>query len=156
MSQRRAAPWPAGRLVATAVAVIVLAACGDASSGTFELPADQAAQYETAYLATVVAEPGHAGENGEHVVVRNNWDHRTDMGGWFIETDDGARLPLGIGRQIEPDAELRVYAGCGEDTDDAVYACLEGDVLDADGGVVTLRDSAGGEVARFAFGAAAG
>ncbi|MEX2627247.1 MAG: hypothetical protein WD225_10225, partial [Ilumatobacteraceae bacterium] len=75
-----------------------------------------------------------------------------DMGGWVIETGEGHRLPLGIGRQIDPEAQLRVHTACGEDTDEAVFACLDTEALPDDGGVVVLRDSAGGEVASFAYG----
>lgn len=137
------------------VLAVVLAACGGAAAGTYELPASEADQYDTAYLAVVVADPeGDDLETGggEHVVVRNNWDHRTDMGGWAIETGDGARLPLGIGRQIDPGAELRVHTACGDDSADAVFACLDAEALPDHGGVVTLLDSAGGEVAAFAYG----
>ncbi|MBW3620293.1 MAG: lamin tail domain-containing protein [Actinobacteria bacterium] len=141
-----------------AVIVALLAACGGPEGGPYELPASEAEQYVTAYIAAVVPDAGaddlQAGA-GEHVVIRNNWDHRTDMGGWYIEDAAGDRLPLGIGRQIEPQAELRVHTGCGEDSEEAVYACLDEEVLDDDGDELTLRDSAGGEVARFAYGTAA-
>ncbi|MBS3940500.1 MAG: lamin tail domain-containing protein [Actinobacteria bacterium] len=147
----------ARRLVWLAVAVIAVG-CGGGADGIYVLPDDQVQQYDTAYLAEVVAAPEEGDDldegAGEHVVIRNNWDHRTDMGGWYIETDDGVRLPLGIGRQIDPDAELRVHSSCGENTDEAVFVCLDDEALDDDGGVLVLRDSAGAEVARFAYGSA--
>ncbi len=146
------------RLVCGAVALAAVGCGGSSPAGTYELPAEQAEQYDTAYLAAVVAATdGDDLEEGagEHVVVANNWDHRTDMGGWWIEDADGNRLPLGIGRQIDPNAELRVHTSCGEDTDEAVFACLDVEVLDDDGDVLRLLDSAGSEVARFAYGDAA-
>jgi hypothetical protein len=136
----------------------LLVGCGAAAGadGTFVLPDDEVAAHDTAYLAEIVADPAEGDDldegAGEHVVIRSNFDHRTDMGGWYIETADGVRLPLGIGRQLDPDAELRVHTGCGEDGDDAVFACLDVEALDDTGGVLTLRDSAGGEVASFAYG----
>jgi hypothetical protein len=89
---------------------------------------------------------------GEFVVIEQNADIRVDMGGWYIEDSDGNRLSLGIGRQIDPGAELRVHSSCGESTEAAVYACAETEVLDDEGDVLTLRDSAGGDVATFAYG----
>ncbi|HSK21982.1 MAG TPA: hypothetical protein VK906_02345 [Egicoccus sp.] len=141
-----------------ALLAVAVLGCGGAAGvdGTFVLPDEQVAGHDTAYLAEVVADPTEGDDldegAGEHVVIRSNFDHRTDMGGWYVETADGTRLPLGIGRQIDPDAELRVHTGCGEDTDDAVFACLDKEALDDAGGVLTLRDSAGGEVATFAYG----
>ncbi len=140
------------------IAVLATGCSAGAEPGTFTLPGGQVGEHATAYIATVVADP--AGDDlepgaGEHVVIRSNFDHRTDMGGWAIEDADGNRLPLGIGRQLDPDAELRVYSSCGEDTDAAVFACLDEPVLDDDGDVVRLLDSGGNEVMRFAYGAAA-
>lgn len=148
-------PTSARRWAALPVLTGLLLGCGSAAGGdgTFVLPDAEVEQHDTAYLAEVVADPEAAGADGEQVVIRNNWDHRTDMGGWYVETDDGVRLPLGIGRQIDPDAELRVHTACGEDTDEAVFVCLDrDDVLPDGGGVLVLRDSAGGEVATFAYG----
>ena len=136
-----------------------LVACGGSPADPYELPASEAAAYPTAYIAVVVAET--AGDDlepggGEHVVIRSNADHRTDMGGWYVEDADGDRLDLGIGRQVEPGAELRVHTACGEDSEEAVFACRDAEVLDDDGDELTLRDSAGGEVATLAYGDAAG
>ena len=137
---------------------ILVAGCGDdAVPGTFTLPGDQVGEHATAYIATVVADPQGddlAEGAGEHVVIRSNFDHRTDMGGWAVEDADGNRLPLGIGRQLDPGAELRLYSSCGQDTDEAVFACLDEPVLDDDGDVVRLLDSGGNEVMRFAYGTA--
>ena len=136
--------------------LVVVAGCGDgAGPGTFTLPGDQVKEHDTSYIATVVADP--AGDDlaegvGEHLVIRSNFDHRTDMGGWDVEDSDGNRLPLGIGRQLDAGAELRVYSSCGEGTDEAVYACLDEPVLDDDGDIVKLVDSGGTEVMRFAYG----
>ena len=121
--------------------------------GTFDLPSPQAKQYDTAYIAEVVADP--PGDDiveggGEHVVIRNNADIRIDMGGWWVDVG-GQKLPLGIGRQIDVGAELAVYVGPGTTDDDAVFAGLDEPVLDDDGGEVILRDAAGDAVARFRY-----
>ncbi|MEX1163208.1 MAG: hypothetical protein WEB03_06475, partial [Nitriliruptor sp.] len=73
------------RLLCGAVALAV-AGCGGSSptAGTYELPEERVEQYDTAYLAVVVAAvegDDHEEGAGEHVVIVNNWDHRTDMGG---------------------------------------------------------------------------
>lgn len=136
-----------GPLVAVAVALVAVGGCGGASV-VHELPEVEAAGYATAYISQVVA----ADPDGEHVVISTNWDQRTDMGGWALQDADGNRLPLGIGRQLDPGATLQVYSGCGTDGDTAVYACLDDDVLDDDGDTIRLLDSAGGEVASFPYG----
>jgi predicted small lipoprotein YifL len=152
-------PGPQGVVASLALSAAVATACGGGREGPFELPTSEAAAYPTAYLAVVVADP--AGDDlatgeGEHVVVRNNWDHRADLGGWWIEDADGHRLPLGVGRQLDPGAELEVHVACGDDGDEAVFACLDREVLDDDGEVLRLLDAGGGEVARFAYGTAGG
>ena len=138
-------------------AALVFAGCADdgttAEPGTFELPADRADRFPTAYITRVVADPPGddlAEGAGEHVVIANNAEIRIDMGGWFLEVD-GERLPLGIGRQIDVGAELRVHTGTGTTDDDAVFVGLDEEVLDDDSGIVVLRDAFGGEVARFRY-----
>lgn len=133
--------------------LIALAGCG-AEEDPFTLPEDEAGEYPTAYIAR--AEPAPEGDDladggGEYVVIANNADIRVDMGGWYIDDAAGNRLNLGIGRQIDVGAELRVYSSCGESTDEAVFACSEAAVLDDNGDVLTLRDSAGTEVAKLQY-----
>lgn len=141
--------------------LLLLAACGggdDAPEGEFRLPSSEADDHDTAYVAVVVADPPGddlAEGAGEHVVIRNNADIRIDMGGWFLELPSGDRIPIGIGRQIDVGAELRVHPGPGETGDDAVFAGRERQGLPDEGGVVKLLDAAGAEVASFAYGAAA-
>ena len=143
-------------LMVAAATALAVAGCGDdsASSAVFELPSSEAADYPTAYVSAVAADPEGddlAVDGGEHVVIANNADIRIDMGGWWIDVD-GERLPLGIGRQIDVGTELRVHPGPGETDDEAVFVGLDEEVLDDDGGVVILRDAAGTEVARFEYG----
>lgn len=146
------------RTVTAAALLLFAVGCTGQPTGPYELPSEEASEYATAYLAVVVADPEGDGLErgaGEHVVLRNNWDHRADLGGWSVEDADGNRMNLGIGRQLDPDAELRVHTSCGEDTDEAVFACLDTEMLDDDGDVLRLLDAAGSEVARFAYGNAA-
>lgn len=149
------------RLAAAAGLLSVVAGCGSGDgspTGSYELPADEAESYDTAYIAVVVADPPGddlAEGAGEHFVIRTNAEIRIDMGGWWIEVG-AERLPLGIGRQIDVGAELAVHPGGGETTDDAVFVGLEHEVLDDDGGEAILRDSAGTEVSRFSYGDGAG
>ena len=115
--------------------------------------------YQTAYVAEVVADPPGddlAPGGGEYVLLKNNWDHRTDMGGWSVEDADGNRLPLGIGRQLDPHGSLRVYTGPGDDSDSAIHEGLDHEVWGNDGDVARLLDAGGKEVARLAYGDAAG
>lgn len=138
------------------VAALAVAGCGEdsASPGIYELPSAEAADYPTAYVSAVAADPEGddlAVDGGEHIVIANNADIRIDMGGWWIDVD-GERLPLGIGRQIDVGTELRVHPGPGETGEEAVFVGLDEEVLDDDGGVVILRDAAGTEVARFEYG----
>lgn len=136
-----------------AIPLIMLAGCGE-EQDPLTLPDDQAEQYATAYLLRV--EPAPDGDDltdggGEYVVIANNADIRVDMGGWYIDDAAGNRLNLGIGRQIDVGAELRVYSSCGESTEQAVFACVGAEVLDDQGDVLTLRDSAGTEVAELRY-----
>lgn len=115
------------------------------------LPDREAEQYETAYIAEVVPEGTAA--DGEHVVLRNRHEIvRADLGGWAIEDADGNRIRIPFSRQIDPGDELTVYTRSGEDTDDAIHAGLEGDILGDDGDTLVLLDAAGKEVARFEYG----
>jgi hypothetical protein len=137
------------------VVLLMALGCAGQSETRYVLDPDQAAQYPTAYIAEVVAaaEGGDlVADGGEHVVIRSNFELRTDLGGWVVQTGEGHRLPLGVGRQLDPGEELRVHPACGSDTDRAVFACLETAVLPDDGGTVILLDAAGTEVARFAYG----
>ncbi|MFP5322955.1 MAG: lamin tail domain-containing protein [Acidimicrobiia bacterium] len=135
----------------------LLAACDGGEEavepGTFVLPGEAAERYDTAYIAELVADPPGddlAEGGGEHVVIANNATIRIDMGGWWLEVGD-ERLPLGIGRQIDVDAELRVHPGPGETGEDAVFLGLDQEVLHDDAGTVVLKDAAGTEVARFDY-----
>lgn len=133
-----------------AVGLVVVSGCGSeaAPEGEHHVSGSEAAEHDTAYIAVVVYDPPGddlAEGGGEHVVIRNNADIRIDMGGWWVEASGGRRLPLGIGRQIDPDAELRVHTGSGTDGDDVVFAGLEEEAL-GDAGRVVLRDAAGAEV----------
>jgi hypothetical protein len=101
--------------------------CGG-PSGVYDLDDEAVDQLPSAYIATVVADPEGddlAPGAGEHVVLRNTLDIRNDLGGWWIEDADGNRLDVGIGTQIDPGEELRVHTACGEDTEQAVFNCLE-------------------------------
>lgn len=139
------------RTVALVVAAVALGCSSgdDVPEGEYRLPSGDAAEHPTAYIAVIVHDP--PGDDlepggGEHVVIRNNADIRIDMGGWWVEAPGGVRLPLGIGRQIEPGAQLRVHVGQGEESEEAVFAGLERQALPPGGGTVVLRDAAGGEV----------
>ena len=140
--------------------MLLAAACGGTAAPTpsptsFTVSAAQADEYQTAYIAEVVAPPegGDLTEGaGEHVVLRNNADIRIDMGGWTVKAEDGLQLPVGIGRQIDVGAELRVHTSCGEDSEDAVFACLGDEALNDEAGLVMLLDAAGTEVARLEYG----
>lgn len=147
------------RLACLTLTVAVLAAaCGDDDApatepGTYRIAAGEAEQYDTAYIAAVVADPPGddlAEGAGEHVVIANKADIRIDMGGWWLDVGS-ERLDLGIGRQIDPGAELRVHPGPGTTDDDAIFLDLGTEVLDDDRGVVVLRDAAGDVVARFRY-----
>jgi len=144
-------------VLVVAVLMAVVVACGDddpAPAGTFTLPTEEAASYSTAYIAEVVADPPGddlAEGAGEHVVIRNNADIRIDMGDWGVVVE-GQRLSLGPGRQIDPDAEVRLHIGRGEDTGDAVFAGAAEEMLDDEDGLVILEDAGRGEVARFRYG----
>lgn len=148
--------WSRFRVVVGALSLLLIGSCSS-SSDALVLPESEAEaeQYPTAYLSRV--EPAAEGDDlaegaGEFVVIEQNADIRVDMGGWWIDDADGNRLSLGIGRQIDVGAELRVYSSCGESSEEAVFACVGSEVLDDTGDVLTLRDSAGGEVAVFAYG----
>lgn len=140
------------RRAAVALFALLVAGCGGGGEdGVFTLPGGEAERYETAYIAEVV--PAGTAADGEHLVLHNRHEIvRADLGGWAIEDAEGNRLRIPFSRQIDPGDELTVYTGTGEDTDDAIYAGLEGDVLGDDGDTVVLLDAAGSEVARFTYG----
>jgi glycerophosphoryl diester phosphodiesterase len=137
------------------VGLLSVCAAGPRVAGTFELGYEADVESLTTYIAVVVADPDGDDlepDGGEHVVIRHDLDIRNDLGGWWIEDAAGNRLNLGIGIQVDPGAELRVHAACGTDTETAVSGCLDDEVLDDQGDVLTLRNAAGAEVHRFAYG----
>jgi glycerophosphoryl diester phosphodiesterase len=145
------------RRASLVLGLFLVASCGG-PSGVYDLDVEAVDQLRSACIATVVADPEGddlAPGAGEHVVLREHLDIRNDLGGWWIEDADGNRLNVGIGTQIDPGDELRVHTGCGETTEQAVFNCLEEEVLGDEGDVLTLRDAAGAEVHRFAYGRAA-
>lgn len=143
------------RCGAAVLAFMAVAGCGgeDLPAGTYRLPNARAKEYPTAYIARVVADPPGddlADGAGEHVVIRNNADIRIDMGDWGVVIN-GQRLSLGTGRQIDPDGEVRLHVGAGEDTRYTVFADHPRELL-GDDGLVILEDAGRNEVARFRYG----
>lgn len=80
---------------------------------------------------------------------------RADLGMWSVVDADGNRLRIPPSVQIDPGGELGVYSSCRKNTNDAIFVCLDSEVLDDDGDVLVLLDAGGREFARFAYGTAA-
>lgn len=87
-------------------------------------------------------------------MVRTNWDHRTDLGAGPSKTPTATACPwASVARSMRTPSCVCTPRAARTPTK-AVFACLDEEVLDDDGDVLVLEDSAGEEVARFAYGAA--
>jgi hypothetical protein len=136
------------RRASLVLSLFLVTGCGGPSV-VYDLDVEAVDQLPSAYIATVVADPeGDDLAPGacELVVLRNTLDIRNDLGGWWVEDADGNRLQVGIGTQIDPGERLRVHTACGEDAAEAVFNCLETEVLGDDGDVLVLRGHRGAQV----------
>ena len=68
------------------------------------------------------------------------------------KAEDCTELPVRVGRQIDVGAQLRVHTSFGEDSEQAVFVCLDGEALNDQSGTVMLFDAAGTEVAPLKYG----
>lgn len=105
------------------------------------------ARYETAYIAAVQVPTD---DTDGYILLRNNWDHRADLGGWAIRGRESLRIPLPPSTFIEPEGELRVHLGEGDSDVDDLYVDADLEIREWDR--LTLVDSADDRVAHFAYG----
>lgn len=134
---------------AAALLAIALAACSqpEAVEGFHELPAAEAAQYRTAYIAAVQVP---AGEVEGYILLRNNWDGPADLGGWAILGRNNRRIPIPPSTILEPEGALRVILDDREAQDGELVLDVDEEILEWDR--LRLVDAAGETVSRFVYG----
>lgn len=145
------APGPR-RLVLIVLAVcLALAACDRGPSpeetGRYELADGEVRQYDTAYIAAVQVPTD---EVDGYILLRNNWKHPADLGGWAFVGRSNRTIPLPPSTFIQPEGELRVHLADGDSDEDDLYVGAQEEILPWDR--LRLVDAAGETVARFSYG----
>jgi micrococcal nuclease len=105
-------------------------------------------------VATVHADAdGHDGENlnDEYVVLENRGNRTLDLGGWTIRDDAGKTFVIPDGVELAPGAQITVYTGSGENTEDALYWGAERPVWNNDGDVVHVENENGTVVVEYEY-----
>ena len=92
-------------------------------------------------------------KNGEWIDIRNQGSIPVDLSDWTLE-DEGPnhtyRFPPGF--TLEPGSTVRVFTGCGSDTQSELYWCNSGSAIwNNDGDTATLRDNTGVEIDQSSY-----
>ncbi|MDF1598018.1 MAG: lamin tail domain-containing protein [Acidimicrobiia bacterium] len=98
--------------------------------------------------------PGNDVEFGdsEYVLLRNDGTGTADVGRWWLEDEAGHVITIPDGYLIQPEAELRIYSGPGDDTATAYYEGLGQAIWNNSGGdTATLRNAAGTTVDSYSY-----
>ena len=99
--------------------------------------------------------PGDDGENpnGEWVRFTNNGAEAIDLDGWEVADESASHRYAFSDLDLEPDASVTLFTGCGDDTDTERFWCVSGSaVWNNSGDTVFLRDGNGNIVVAFAYG----
>ena len=98
--------------------------------------------------------PGDDGKNKEeeYVCFTNTGAQSLDMTNWTLMDDYGWTFEFPA-FALESGAFVRVRTGCGDNTEQDLYWCYEGDsaVWNNDGDCVFLKDSQGNEVYHYCY-----
>ncbi len=88
----------------------------------------------------------------EWIVVRNAGDAVTDMAGWILRDESSThRYEFPDGVTLDPDDELRIRTGCGDDRREDLYWCADDAVWSNGGDTVMLQTGAGTVVDRVRY-----
>jgi endonuclease YncB( thermonuclease family) len=88
----------------------------------------------------------------EWIVVRNAGDAATDMTGWILRDESSThRYEFPDGVTLDPDHELRIRTGCGDDRRDDLYWCADDAVWSNGGDTVVLQTGAGTVIDRVRY-----
>jgi len=92
--------------------------------------------------------------NGEWAEISNVDDAPVDLTGWVLKDETAShryRFPSGL--TLQPAATVRVFSGCGQDTDVALYWCNSGSAIcNNSGDTAFLLDPAGNIIHSYAYG----
>ncbi|WP_233204245.1 lamin tail domain-containing protein [Halegenticoccus soli] len=128
--------------------------CATAGGGSDQRPAGEGGLA----IETVHADAeGNDNENlgDEYVVLANRGDRTLSLDGWTVEDEAGHRYAFPAGTTLRPGESLTLRTGSGEDARTDYYWGRERAVWNNDGDAVSVRDAAGGLVARRTYGSAA-
>jgi len=98
--------------------------------------------------------PGNDVEFGdsEYVLLRNNGTGTADVGRWSLEDEAGHVITIPSGYVIQPEGELRVYSGPGDNTATSYYEGLGQAIWNNSGGdTATLRDASWQTVDSYSY-----
>jgi hypothetical protein len=92
----------------------------------------------------------------EYVMLANTGADSLDLGGYVVDyDDDDQQYEIPEDTVVEPNAELTIRTGDGDDSADELYAGFRAPVLNNRGDTVRVRNAAGAVVAIKAYGASA-
>ncbi|MGH3650040.1 MAG: lamin tail domain-containing protein [Acidimicrobiia bacterium] len=92
--------------------------------------------------------------NGEWVEITNREDSVVELTDWVLKDESAShRYPFPRDFSLRPGAAVRVFTGCGQDTDDALYWCATGSaVWNNSGDTAFLLDPDGNIVFSYSYG----
>lgn len=93
--------------------------------------------------------------NGEYVVFKNSCDFSCELTGWTVK-DEASRTPYEFPDFVlNPGERMRLYTGCGVNTELELYWCSRGRECNAiwnnDGDTLYLRDSTGSLCLEYSY-----
>jgi competence protein ComEC len=84
--------------------------------------------------------------NDEYVVFENTDTEPIDLSGWTVEDDAGATYTFPEGTTLDPDAELTLRTGSGNDTSTELYWGSGAPIWNNDGDTVIVTNATGQQV----------
>ncbi|NYT21832.1 MAG: nuclease [Methanomicrobiales archaeon] len=88
--------------------------------------------------------------NDEYIILENGGATVLVLSGWQIRDSDGFAFTLPEAA-LGPGGGIVIHTGCGTDNRTALFMCSPVPVLNNDGDTVTLHDTGGTEISRFAW-----
>lgn len=92
-------------------------------------------------LEEIYEDPGgfDSDPDDEYVVLRNDGDQRLELAGWTVENGVGHSYRFPDGFVLEPNQEVTLHSGAGEDTETELYWGADEPVWNQEGGTVLVR-----------------
>jgi micrococcal nuclease len=95
--------------------------------------------------------PDNENPNGEWIEIRNISGNTINLDGYTIEDSSSSNLYRFRSISLAARQEIRLYSGCGSNTNRELYWCDDSSVWNNDGDTATLRDANGGLVDTYRY-----